>query len=486
MGRGRYGRARSAERDDHWTAQALDALGVFGLTTDDLRSDRAERLARAAQAAADLLAALPIRGPGIALIHGPSGGGKSTLLSAIIESVSSRGVHVIRAEQGTLDRRTDSRVVDLFAPRSGAADAIRRALHTLSAAGLADARLAARRVRELSEGERARLRLALAMHHAEALLRADRAPVLIVIDEFCTGLDDLTSQGICATLARWTRTERVGSRSPWVVCASSRDQVASWLSADIECSLDLSGRCTISQSPRMVPTSPFHIERAEIADYATLAPLHYRGSRPATIVRVLAARREARGPVVGVLTVSMPTLNGAWRGLAWPELVPASREPASLRHAAAMLNDPSANGTGVRCISRVIIEPRHRGQGVAVALVGAYLRDPLTPRTEAVAAMGAACPLFVRAGMREWILPRTLRDQRLLAVLAEHDLSGASLVDVSRAARRVARSPALVRALVKWARASRATRSIAAADVRTLIRAAARTLSVRPRAYTSP
>lgn len=479
-------RALAAACDDHWTPQALSALGVFGLTTDDVISDRAERMARASTAAAELLTTLQARSAGIALISGPSGGGKSTVLHALVHRAKREGVRVIQTDQRALHRLAHRRVINAFASGTPDSSPIETSLRALSAAGLADARIATRRVCELSEGERARLQLALAMHDATTLSDPPRTIALLVIDEFCTGLDDTTAQGVCATLARWVRSPGANEHPRQIVCASSRDQVGHWLHADVRMAIALGGHCTISTGLRNVPVHALHIAQGTIADYTSLASMHYRGGRPATIARVLVARRQECGPVIAVLTVSMPTLNGAWRALAWPDLVPASHAPDDLRRAAERLNDAAPGGTGVRCISRVIVDPRHRGQGVAGELVAAYLRDPLTPRTEAVAAMGAACPLFVRAGMREWVLPHTQRDQQLLAALSDRGMSGASLVDIARATRHIARSPALIAALARWARASRATRAIAEADVRTLIRAAARSLSVRPRAYTTP
>jgi len=55
-------------------------------------------------------------------------------------------------------------------------------------------------------------------------------------------------------------------------------------------------------------------------DYAPLARFHYRAQRPATCVHTLSAIDRTNGELVGVLTISMPTLNGPWRRLAWPRL----------------------------------------------------------------------------------------------------------------------------------------------------------------------
>jgi GNAT superfamily N-acetyltransferase len=99
---------------------------------------------------------------------------------------------------------------------------------------------------------------------------------------------------------------------------------------------------------------------------------------------------EAEGSVIGVLCVSRPTLNAWWRDAAWPgdyQAVPREVCAASINR-------------DLRTISRVIVDPSWRAGGVGSALVRAYLKSPLTPRTEALSAMGRVCPLFERAGMR--------------------------------------------------------------------------------------
>src|SRR5215831_987602 len=86
------------------------------------------------------------------------------------------------------------------------------------------------------------------------------------------------------------------------------------------------------------PCKGLVVREGTVRDYDEPARLHYRAGRPATVVKVLKAeatgsREQATGgssaaccplPVacslVGVLVVSMPTLNGRWRRAAWPEL----------------------------------------------------------------------------------------------------------------------------------------------------------------------
>lgn len=205
-------------------------------------------------------------------------------------------------------------------------------------------------------------------------------------------------------------------------------------------------------------------------DYHALAHLHYRDARPATFCRVLVARR--RGLLIGVIVVSRPTLNARWRNLLWPGRYAALDKRAAARRLNADL----------RCISRVIVDPRARGLGVGTALVRAYLHNPLTPGTEAVAAMGAACGLFRAAGMREVILPPTPRDRALRRALRHARIAPWELLDPRRVASRIR---PIEQALRRWANDARATRPFAAAPLDELIERAARAAAsgTAPRAY---
>lgn len=209
---------------------------------------------------------------------------------------------------------------------------------------------------------------------------------------------------------------------------------------------------------------------------------HYRASHPATIDRVLCAIDDWGGQerVVGVLVVSRPVLNGPWRARAWRELFGRELLP---RENAQRVN------AMLRTISRVVVEPRWRGLGVASAMLGAYLRDPATPLTETIASMGRWHPLFERAGMRRVVLARSRRDRVLGVALRERGLEAWRLVEEHGAARVVARDTDLARAARAWARASRATRAMGE-DSRVgparLLAMGAASLVARPVVYVTP
>ncbi len=171
------------------------------------------------------------------------------------------------------------------------------------------------------------------------------------------------------------------------------------------------------------------------ADYAALAEHHYRAAKPATMTRVLVledprptvvgrylGRRDQTRPV-GVLVESLPSLSCRMRD--WATRARYGRH-LSPRGRAALLN------AELRCISRVVIDPRWRGLGLAVGLVRWALDEPTTELTEALAAMGRVNPFFERAGMTAYPRPTHRHDARFIAALAR----------VGLAARDLARGPA--------------------------------------------
>lgn len=226
---------------------------------------------------------------------------------------------------------------------------------------------------------------------------------------------------------------------------------------------------------------PFHprlrLEPADRADYARLAPHHYRAGPPATSVLLLRAVLDAADSpthndlLAGVLVVSMPTLNASWRTLAWPHLF----RPGSPRAATARTVN-----THLRTISRVIVDPRLRGLGIASTLVRAYLRRPLTRCTEAIAAMARVSPVFQSAGMREIPFPPTPADSALRKALRAHRLTPAAVLAGAPVPKR------LDRALRTWAAASSGTRPFADLPRSQLARRAASRLLAPPLVFVTP
>lgn len=197
-----------------------------------------------------------------------------------------------------------------------------------------------------------------------------------------------------------------------------------------------------------------------------MARFHYCAGAPATVDLVLRARVVGLSEIAGVLVVSRAVLNGAWREIAWPGRFMHADSARAAREVNASL----------RCISRVIVEPRFRGMSIARRLVEAYLNDPQSPATESIAAMGAFCPFFQRAGMSAIEAGPARRDRRLLAVLHERGLRVRDLLEIDWEEE----AGELRRALGVWARGSRSTRAMGEARAGELAWLAARRL-IRPR-----
>lgn len=167
------------------------------------------------------------------------------------------------------------------------------------------------------------------------------------------------------------------------------------------------------------------IRPGTISDYHALARFHYIPGTPAAFVRVLCAELMCEVPacwgmgtspgrvpanrlLLGVLGISMPVLNSRLRPLAWP-----GRYRTGDRRADALRINRE-----LRTISRVIIDPRVRGIGLAARLVREYLADPQTPATEGIAAMGQFCPFMLAGGMRQYQLAPLAHESRFADALA--------------------------------------------------------------------
>lgn len=193
------------------SGRLLRALAPFGLL-----ARRSEHPAPppAPRDAAERVLAMP--GGSIALLTGPSGCGKTTLLRAIARA--SRPP-VIDGSALLGDAPGDRPMLDLFT------GALPEALRALTASGLAEPRLWARSVGELSEGQRLRLGLALAIAGAHECARS-----LVMLDEFCSTLDRVTARGVARTLRRWAS----GHPGVLVVCATAHDDLAPALQPDLQ------------------------------------------------------------------------------------------------------------------------------------------------------------------------------------------------------------------------------------------------------------
>ncbi len=171
----------------------------------------------------------------------------------------------------------------------------------------------------------------------------------------------------------------------------------------------------------------FSISLGKLKHYQSLAHHHYKAAQPCTATTIFVlydnhatdiisqfknTTAAADSKPIGVLVRSYVQLNNQLRDLAtagrYTRLAPRAR--------AKMLNHE------IRIISRVIIDPRYRGLGLAVKLVKHALQNPETTYTEALAAMGRVNPFFEKAGMTCYHAPPRPEHARFQIVIQELNL----------------------------------------------------------------
>jgi len=200
-------------------------------------------------------------------------------------------------------------------------------------------------------------------------------------------------------------------------------------------------------SPNKHTEERFLIKPGTIRDYDDLAHHHYKSGRPSAVTSVfimldtqhddvIARFRQLNSqptikddnherpphPTIGVLVRSLPRLSCQLR-----EVATANRyRNFDAKSRARLLNRE------MRVISRVILDSRYRGLGLAVRLVRYALTHSETIYTEALAAMGRVNPFFERAGMRRYDRPHRAEHARLLDVMAEIGIDPSTLASRTR------------------------------------------------------
>jgi ABC-type ATPase with predicted acetyltransferase domain len=171
--------------------------------------------AETAQDHCDVLSGVrvPVSVNRIIFVSGPSGAGKTVLLSALQKKLGK----VIDINTIQLPQRRA--VIDCFLLP------LEETLGILVMFGLGDAHLYIRRVGHLSEGQQFRLRLAIAFAGA-----IEGKWQYILADEFCNSLDSLTASLISRNLRRWVDS---GIAGVTIICASSREDFLPALEPDL-------------------------------------------------------------------------------------------------------------------------------------------------------------------------------------------------------------------------------------------------------------
>ena len=151
------------------------------------------------------------------------------------------------------------------------------------------------------------------------------------------------------------------------------------------------------------PSATSHIEivPAGVKEYERLSVYHYRGGKIGPFKAIYAivdthpvrARLCGGRIVAGVIVYSMPAPNLELRNVATGKMF---RQFGDRKMQLQLVNE------NIRCISRVIIDPRYRGIGLASMLVKETMPKLNVPIIEALAVMGKVNPFFEKAGMKRY------------------------------------------------------------------------------------
>ena len=166
------------------------------------------------------------------------------------------------------------------------------------------------------------------------------------------------------------------------------------------------------------------IAPGERSDYEHLAPHHYRDGKPAVIKAVFTLRpRRALGSLgkkaAGVIVYSMPHPRVALRAVGTGGIFAGLDRSSEL----ALLN------RNVRCMARVIIEPRFRGIGLATRLVRETMPLLDVPIIEALGVMPKVNPFLERAGMQAFAPQTPLAHVELIEAFSAVGIESDQLID---------------------------------------------------------
>jgi GNAT superfamily N-acetyltransferase len=186
--------------------------------------------------------------------------------------------------------------------------------------------------------------------------------------------------------------------------------------------------CSIHKELEIVP--------GDLRDYDRLAAYHYRDARPVAVAAVYTIRPRQlyefapRRPA-GVIVYTMPNprvelrniaTNGVFRGLD--------------RHTQLELLNRR-----VRCIARVVVEPRFRGIGLAVRLVRETMPRLEVPMVEALGVMPLLNPFLEKAGLTAFPPRVSIEHLEMLEALSVVGIEEDDLVNVEIVQQKLDRLP---------------------------------------------
>lgn len=312
----------------------------------------------------------------IVLFTGPSGSGKSSLLR-IAESIlrNENGPHHPICNIAFMSGKdAQLSLIDELGSDPEAN------IGLLGAAGLADATIMLRSIRELSDGQKYRARIAMAL--------ASECNTIIA-DEWCSCLDRITARVLCRNVRRIAAKKKVG-----FLLATAHDDLADDLQPDIIVRCDGKGGVDVTSTPfrGARPISfikELWISEGAKSDWPHFARWHYRGHGIAIIDRIFVLWHKEEP--IAICMFGFPALQCAQRNRHFE--ITTKKYP-TYKARMRMLN------RNFRTIHRIVIDPRYRGAGIAGDFLRACCALMPQPWIELVSVMAGVVPFAERAGFR--------------------------------------------------------------------------------------
>ena len=184
---------------------------------------------------------------------------------------------------------------------------------------------------------------------------------------------------------------------------------------------------TIEKSEKCSVCRKLRIVRGCLDDYKQLAHYHYRDSHIGPYAAIFALRFGDE--TSGVIVYTMPSPGLELRNVATDDMFAGFDKRTQL----ALINKY------IRRISRVIIEPRFRGLGLATRLVRETMPQMNVPIVEAMAVMGLVNPFFEKAGMKTYKAKMPARCVQLVEALSMVGIEKYLLLDPQKAQEQLGR-----------------------------------------------
>ena len=169
--------------------------------------------------------------------------------------------------------------------------------------------------------------------------------------------------------------------------------------------------CSVCENLQIVP--------GRLDDYRRLARYHYLGGQTGPASAIFVLRRAGGKTPVGVIVYSNAPVVLELRNIATGRVFAGLDRSMQLE----LIN------ANIRRISRVIIEPRFRGLGLASRLVRETMPLVSVPIVESLAVMGWVNPFFERAGMKAYKPQPSEAGVQFIEALSIIGIEQAELID---------------------------------------------------------